>query len=272
MSHILDDLSKQRLTSSIEENLFEFRLAFSKWPRAKVHEEAEIIWSITDIPSVIFNCVMRAQLTPSRIEAVIDSITSQAKSLNVFLLWATGPTTQPADLGTYLESHGFVSEGEIPGMAVILEDLIENTSMPAGFTIQQVRDDASLKQWGDIFVKSFGMPDFVGDEFCNFMHYVDQDSFRAYIGFLNGEPVATSLLVLAAGVAGIYNVATIPEARRQGMGALMTLAPLREARTIGYKVGILQASEMGANVYRSLGFQEYCKIGLYVWSPEASAG
>ncbi len=48
----------------------------------------------------------------------------------------------------------------------------------------------------------------------------------------------------------------------------MTLAPLSGGRDRKYKVGILQASEMGGNVYRSMGFQEYCQIGQYVWSSE----
>ena len=270
---ILEDLSKQNLTSAIEENLFAiFSSTSSRWPRAEVHKEADILWFITDIPFPLFNSILRAQLTPSRIDVVIDSITTQAKSKNVPLLWWTGPATQPANLGKNLESHGFVSEGEKPGMAVILEDLNDNISMPDGLMIKRIKDNDMLKQGCDVLVKGFGMPDFVGEALYDQMGYVDQDSVRAYIGLLNGKPVATSLLVLAAGVAGIYNVATLPEARRQGIGAQMTLAPLREARSIGYKAGILGSSEMGLNVYRSLGFQEYCKIGQYLWFPEASAG
>ena len=69
---------------------------------------------------------------------------------------------------------------------------------------------------------------------------------------------------------GIYVVATIPEARRQGIGTALTLAPLREARAMGYRIGILHASQMGLRVYRRLGFQEYCKMSCYEWAGETS--
>ncbi|HZP81157.1 MAG TPA: GNAT family N-acetyltransferase [Chthonomonadaceae bacterium] len=88
---------------------------------------------------------------------------------------------------------------------------------------------------------------------------------RNSLASLHGEPVACSTLVLAAGVAGIYCVATVPEARRQGSGGAITAAPLHIARAMGYRIGILQASESGHPVYRRLGFQEFCTLGLYLW-------
>ncbi len=52
----------------------------------------------------------------------------------------------------------------------------------------------------------------------------------------------------------------------------MTLAPLLEARQLGYRTGVLGSSEMGCPVYRRLGFEERCRIGVYEWRPAAFGG
>lgn len=268
MSEILQDTSATALIAAIEENLFALIPAFRKWPRAEVHDEAEIKWSITDIPFPLFNSIFRARLVPDKIDATIQSTIAYAKARNVPLLWWTGPATQPQNLGNYLERHGFINAGQEPGMAVELQKLNEDVPILEGLTIQQAGNAEALKQWSRTCAASFGMPDFAVEAMYDFISCADVKTTLAYLGWLDDKPVAISLLVLAAGVAGIYNVATIPEARRQGIGSIITLVPLREARTRGYRVGILHASEMGVDVYRSLGFREYCKIGHYVWSPE----
>ena len=90
------------------------------------------------------------------------------------------------------------------------------------------------------------------------------NALRRYVGYLGGVPVAASGLVLHSGAAGIFAVTTLPAARRQCIGAAMTRIPLLDALAEGYKVGTLQASEIGYPVYKKLGFETVCGIGLYL--------
>ena len=87
----------------------------------------------------------------------------------------------------------------------------------------------------------------------------------SFLAEVDGHPVATSSLFLQAGVAGIYNVATLEHWRGKGIGAAVTLHPLLEARQLGYQVGILQSSEMGYPIYQRLGFKENCRMNHYHW-------
>ena len=110
----------------------------------------------------------------------------------------------------------------------------------------------------------------INEEFEKFWYdfFVDaifNPKFRTYLALLNGKPVGASQLFLSEGVAGIYNVTCIPEARGLGIGSAITLAPLLKAREMGYRIGVLQASKRGYNVYRRLGFQDFGKLSLYLW-------
>ncbi len=267
MNDILRDLTAINLIAAIENNYFATELALDKWPKEEVHNEATMLWTISDIPFPLFNSILRAQLSPEDVNAAIQSVVARGRSRGVPLLWLTGPQSSPADLEKHLERNGFVCDGHIPGMAVELAKLKQEPPAPAGLRVQQVKESSTLKLWSQVCCVGFGFPDFVAEAFYEgYSHYIPE-MVQFYLGWLDDRPVATSLQFLACGVAGIYCVATIPEARRRGIGAVMTALPLREARAMGYQAGILQASTMGVSVYRSLGFEEYCTIGQYWWSP-----
>ncbi len=263
---ILQDLSDAAIVTAIESNLFEsFLMAFKKWPRAELHDDPDMLWSITDIPFPSFNTVLRARLSDPN--SAIEAVIARARQRNVPLLWWTGPYTQPSDLGDTLATFGFIGE-EGAGMALDLLSLPEGTVMPQGLVIERVEDTKTMEKFSRVSRVCFEFPDFAGDAFldCWKSRGLDSQSiFRSYVGLLNDEPVATSSMFLGAGVAGIYSIGTIPEKRRQGIGFAMTLRPLLEARKLEYRVGILQASKMGEPVYKKLGFREYCKLKQYVW-------
>ena len=65
------------------------------------------------------------------------------------------------------------------------------------------------------------------------------------------------------GIAGIYHVATMPSFRKKGIGRNMVLAPLVQAREMGARFAVLQATQLGKGVFSSLGFTEYCTLGVY---------
>jgi ribosomal protein S18 acetylase RimI-like enzyme len=252
----------------IEANLFALFSLLRGWPQLEVHDDPDLLWSISDIPFPLFNSLLRANLPPSGADAAIEEAIGRCRSRHVPMLWWTGPATRPDDLETRLAAKGFHGE-EARGMAVLMGALPKNPPMPAGLVVEQVTDLKALTQWCKVLCAGFEMPEFAGEAFFDLSRSLGLGSdlpLRNYLGWLGGEPVATSSLFLGGGAAGIYNVATLPGVRRRGIGSAMTSTPLRKASAEGYQVAILHSSEMGVGVYRNVGFEERCRIGQFVWT------
>ncbi|HLB46216.1 MAG TPA: GNAT family N-acetyltransferase [Anaerolineales bacterium] len=272
MNDVLKDFSTPSLVAAIKANLFEWYDYLGRSPQAERYDSPELKWVLTGISHPFLNNVLRTQWNPDHVDARIEETLAHFKSRNVTRFsWWTEPGTQPANLGERLLAHGLTYSKGGAGMAVDLLALNEDAAFPSGLTVEAVGDEAALEQWVHPAFIGFGGRDSFGggdaDEKACFDLFAGLGfdmPLRHYVGWLDGKPVAASQLFLGAGVAGIYWVATVPEARHQGIGGALTLAPLREARAMGYRIGILQASSMGEGVYRGLGFQEYCRVSNYV--------
>lgn len=268
MSKIIEDLSSAGLVLALETNMYEFYRAWGRTPQGELREDSNLIRVVTGMPFALLNGIFRARLAPDDVDAIIETTIAYLASRRVPALWWTGPATRPPDLGRYLEDHGFVHTRDLPGMAVDLRALERDHPTPNDLTIERVEDMAMLRTWAHVAWVGSGFPETSQHEFAELevsLGIMPNTSRHRYLGFKNGVPVATSAMVLHAGVAGIFAVATLSEVRRQGMGTALTLAPLLNAREMGYRVGTLQASAMGFPVYRRLGFQEICKLGNYLW-------
>jgi GNAT superfamily N-acetyltransferase len=145
-------------------------------------------------------------------------------------------------------------------MAVDLEAL-NNPQAVDGLEVRVVADEEALRTWAHIFTLGYGLPAEWEPSIYDLQLRLGLGfPIRNYVGYLNDEPVATSTIFFGAGVAGIYSVSTLPEARGKGIGAAVTLRPLNNAREMGYRAGVLQSSDMGYNIYKKLSFRHLCQI------------
>ena len=262
-------VDREAITAAIEQNLFALAPLFALLPGAETGEGEEGLWSLTDVAFPFFNSVLATAAAPERADAAIERVIARARRKRVPVLWWTGPRTRPSDLGARLARHGFEPDEPAPGMALELAHLPARTAAPAGLEVERVRDGATLAAWVSTFRAGFALERELERPWVDWLLALgldDRSPLRHYLARLDGEPVGTASVLCAAGVAGVYNVATVPAARRRGVGAEVTRVALAAARDQqGFAWSILHSSAMGVRVYRALGFREHCRIGIYFW-------
>ena len=270
MAEILQNIYSPALEEAVEANMAEEMAVFGHYlPGAELHEEREITWFITGLPNPMFNGVLHTRFTLESIDAKIEQTLNHFKARQVAMDWPVSPVTQPGNLGTYLEAHGLTPAGTSTAMVLDLPAMNVDLPTHPDLIIKEVSNLETLKLWRHVSDKGFESS--TEDARIYYEAYINMGlgthlPWHHYIGWLGNEPVATASLLLYAGIAGIYGVATIPRVRRQGIGALMTLAPLGYARSLGYHVAALSPSELGLGVYRRIGFKEYGQTSFYRWS------
>jgi GNAT superfamily N-acetyltransferase len=256
---------------NIEQNLvYVFREFARSLPGAEVQDNGELFWTLTPIRIALFNSLLAARFDPSRAEAAIEAVKARAQAKGVPLLWWVLPDDRPADLGLYLLAAGFRHVDASPCMAL---DLASDSLDPAGRIegtpgIATISSEPDARVWSEVLGIGSALPQAFCDAYLPFVVDVaknPQGPLRNYGLWLDGEMVATSSLAFDDGVAGIYNVATLPHARRKGLATALTAHAVREGRGLGALVATLQSSKAGFGVYKGLGFQQVGELNQYTW-------
>ncbi len=270
---ILSDFSAPALVSDIRANWADSYTFFGRSCSAELSVSPHLTWLLTGIPDAFLNVVLRTQLPSRGMDEFINEALAHFRQRNVRKLswWAECRTPRTA-LEMCLVRSGLVFKEGGTGMAADLMSLPEDLPPVGGLTILPVENIPLLHQWVHVNRIGFGIPEYAEERlFDLFAAVAFEPVVQCYLAVLNGQPVGTSQLFLSAGVAGIYNVTVLPEARGRGIGAAVTLAALRVAHQRGYRISILQSSHLGYPVYRRLGFQDYGKLHTYEWDNETES-
>ena len=271
MSKIVQKLGTPAMFEAMEANFAEEMMCFGRGlPGGIVQEGPELWWFYTGRPHL--NGVTMTRLAHSDTLSIDKKITAALdffSAHNTATHWAIAPATRPPDLAMYLQARGFAPVGEDRNMAIDLRTM--NKKLPARpeLVIQEITNIETLKIHRDISMRGFdstleGAQTYYDTYVVN--GFGSGTSWHHYTAWLHDTPVGIASLLLHAGIAGIYGVTTLPEARKQGIGTALTRHTMLVAHSFGYRIAILAPSQMGLSLYRALGFQEMGMTYYYLWS------
>ncbi len=154
-----------------------------------------------------------------------------------------------------LREEGFDELLTVPAM--MLPNDAPLAPLPREIELRPVGDDAARRAYLGVMVPAWAV--YGIEPGSTAAHFPAIDSLlgpmkTAFLAYRDGEPVAGAILYLSHDVAGIGWVGTVPESCGRGYGAAVTASVVAEGRRRGARFTNLQASPLGAPVYRRMGF------------------
>lgn len=250
---------------ALQRNMASYTRMFAGLPGTLFHEGEDVSWFLNpDAPpgSAVLMTRFDDATVAERVQSVLANVAQHVSSL----YWPVYCADMPVNLEQVLAAVGCTA-GCVPWMLADLAALPE-LAWPEELRVEQVHDLVMLEVWKQVSAQGFEIdPQGVQIYYDAYARQIKAGSseVQQHIGFWRDQPVTSSTLLLADGIAGIYDVSTPPQFRRRGFAAAITQAIVREARDRGYQHACLMSSEMGAGVYSRVGFSTRVQFPEYVW-------
>lgn len=191
------------------------------------------------------NSVLRRDLDPRGVAEAAEAIVRiyEKAAVDRYAIWVhESEEVAIAEMAR----RGFRVDTSTRGMAMSLDDI----AVP--------RPDLELgpPDWEE-YLRIIEVPD-------GLLAGVEANDFHVLVGRLAGENVVAAMAYDDGGDAGIYNLGTLPHARRRGLGTALAAMHLYRACERGCATASLQSTQMAEGIYTALGFQDLGRFIEYV--------
>lgn len=170
-----------------------------------------------------------------------------------------------ADLIEAAQSAELTPWGASPAM--VLEARLPDAVAPVGVSLERVESEPDAQAFAEVMGASYatyGMPTDVAAAVLK-LDLLRAPHIASFLVRLeDGAPAAGAMVIVTHGVAGIYWVGTVPDARGRGLAELATRAAGNAGFDLGARIAALQASVMGESVYRRMGYVTVTRYPTFV--------
>jgi ribosomal protein S18 acetylase RimI-like enzyme len=176
--------------------------------------------------------------------------------------WVVG--SRDVELAAFLSAHGAESIDDMPHM-VLAAGSVSGTrsSVPVDLVVDQAGRRAFVEVAAASFETIGADPETWRVIYASLVSVCAADVI-AVVATVDGQHVGAAMGYIDDGFCEVIHVATIPSARRRGIGKAVTTRVLAEAHARGASLAALQSTKHGEGVYRSLGFEEIDRYSLHL--------
>lgn len=223
-------------------------------PAGEVERFGSVLAFVSGLPISIFNgAVITKRAPPGDVGAAAKWLDKRGWPYRVWVREELAPEVAPA-----LEADGFVrKDWVLPGMT-----MRPGPSPPPspGVTVKAV-DEAAVEEHVAVLVAT-NVPEWIARSMCAASFVADPDC-RFFTAYLHGRPAGHSLAIRSGDVSGVYNVGTVSDARKRGVGTAASWAAVEAGREWGCSTVVLQSSDMGFGIYGHMGFEVVVRYVMF---------
>jgi ribosomal protein S18 acetylase RimI-like enzyme len=183
-----------------------------------------------------------------------------------FSTWIRGEESEDLDLSAAALGAGLQLVYEMPEM--VLGSPVEEPNLPAGTELRQLSEAGQADDYWKVAASSYTSIGFPPEVFGSYTNNAGllAENVAAFIAYLDGEPVSIAMTIVSHGIAGIYWVGSLEQARGKGLGRAVTAAATNAGFKLGAEIASLQASPMGKPIYEAMGYESLFDYRLFMSS------
>lgn len=204
-------------------------------------------------PERIFNI----HIAPENLDERIDEIILGIKTDEIPDGFLITPNTSPENLAYILKEKGFSIDTSGLCMAVNLDGIEMTYKKSDNIKVIEISDTNELRHWVEIV--NTALFEYEIMSFEQFYDIFSLDNTRLYIALYNDTPVSVCMTINDGETAVLEMVATLKEYRKKGLATTVINKALMDLHKDKIRIVSLRAEPDGINLYKKIGFKEYCK-------------
>jgi len=208
-----------------------------------------------EVPFFVLNHAADINVNEDEAENLLNRVTEYFLSRGFpFVCFRVSPLTRPKSFTFLLESHGFERKAE-HSIMVFKGEGLENKLNPE-VKMKEISEN-EIDLYSKILIATFEMPVEWKKGWDKFTLEFMRKGAKCYLAYMDGRPVGTSAMFSLKKTGGIFNVGTLKEHRRRGIGTTLTVRALIDSIKKGDNLHTLQTVKGGdaERLYKKIGFE-----------------